>query len=193
MNQWWRYWEGYFSPEDCAKIVEMSMTLPITGGQVGESAATTIADDKVRRSSIRWIPRFDLRFFPLCGNLELLFREGNRHAFGFDLTAFHDLQFTEYHATNEGFYDWHQDTAWASPLLVRRKLSLVVQLSNPADYTGGQLELKEAECGEIPKPEAISSQGTVIVFPSFLRHRVTPVTSGTRYSLVTWIEGPAFR
>jgi len=191
MHQWWRYWPGYFSPEDCTKIVEMAMTLPVVNGQIGEE--TTVTDSKMRRSSIRWIPRFDLRFFPLCGNLELLFREGNRHAFGFDLTAFHSIQFTEYYATNEGFYDWHQDATWTSPLLVRRKLSLVVQLSDPADYEGGRLEFKKEDCGETPKPETILPQGTVIVFPSFLHHRVTPVTSGTRYSLVTWIEGPSFR
>ena len=66
-----------------------------------------------------------------------------------------------------------------------RKLSVVVQLSNSNNYSGGQLEFKETEA-----PSQFSTQGSIIVFPSYLQHRVTEVTEGVRYSLVCWAEGP---
>jgi PKHD-type hydroxylase len=73
------------------------------------------------------------------------------------------------------------------PRKARRKLSLVCQLSDPSEYEGGELQINT---GEIFTPE--KQKGTVILFPSYLLHRVTPVTKGTRRSLVLWIEGPAF-
>jgi PKHD-type hydroxylase len=72
-----------------------------------------------------------------------------------------------------------------------RKLSLIIQLTDPSEYEGGDFQFDS----DIPQPDPaeIKQRGTVIVFPSFLRHRVTPVTSGVRRSLVSWVEGPKFR
>ena len=70
-----------------------------------------------------------------------------------------------------------------------RKLSLVVQLSDPADYQGGELQVLSAE-----EPTTFSkARGTVVVFPSYVLHRVMPVTSGTRFSLAGWVGGPHLR
>ena len=77
-----------------------------------------------------------------------------------------------------------------------RKLSVTINLSDPDDYDGGLLKfdygphaLKERyhECVEI-KPK-----GSIIIFPSYIYHQVTPVTRGTRYSLVLWVLGKPFR
>ena len=125
--------------------------------------------------------------------MELLFNEANRNAFGFDLKMFTEIQFTEYSEKDLGTYDWHHDTAWVSPKLFRRKLSLVIQLTDPDEYEGGRFEISKDDCTECPDPEKLKPKGTVIIFPSFLRHRVTPVTKGTRNSLVSWMEGPYFR
>lgn len=193
MNQWWQYWPKHFSDDDCDKIIELALTLPVVDGMIGHGGNQVIHNAEYRRSKIRWLPRFDGRFFGLFGNMQLLFQEGNRNAFGFDLSMFHEIQFTEYHATDQGKYDWHHDTVWAGPTLQRRKISMVIQLSNSADYEGGNFEMYKDDCDQVPDAEAIRQRGTVIMFPSFLRHRVTPVTKGLRYSLVSWHEGPCFR
>ena len=69
-----------------------------------------------------------------------------------------------------------------------RKLSVVVQLTDPDEYEGGEFKFKYVE-----QPEGFNNRGSVLVFPSYLEHCVTPVTKGTRHSLVTWIEGPRWR
>lgn len=193
MNQWWQFWPQHFCAKDCDEIIRMAKTFPVVEGSVGHGANRNIIDTTIRRSQLRWLPRFDHQFYALFGIMKTLFAEANRNAFGFDVTEFHEVQFTEYNADNVGHYTWHHDTVWTSNKLFRRKLSMVIQLSDPSDYEGGQLELAEDECHEVPNAAEIKQRGTVIVFPSFLRHRVTPVTKGRRYSLVSWMEGPFFR
>ena len=72
---------------------------------------------------------------------------------------------------------------------VKRKLTVVVQLSDPADYAGGALELWPDSATHT----APALRGTATIFPSFMLHRVTPVTEGTRWSLTLWAHGPSFR
>jgi PKHD-type hydroxylase len=70
-----------------------------------------------------------------------------------------------------------------------RKLSLVLQLSDPSEYEGGELQTMSG-----PNHCAVDRQkGLIAAFPSYMLHRVTPVTKGTRYSLVVWICGPSFK
>jgi PKHD-type hydroxylase len=73
--------------------------------------------------------------------------------------------------------------------MANRKISVVVQLSDPSDYTGGELNLNGGN-GIITAPK---EKNTVIIFPSFVLHRVTPVLTGIRKSLVTWVAGPPLR
>ena len=73
-----------------------------------------------------------------------------------------------------------------SPAHSTRKLSLVVQLTDPCQYSGGELVV-------FPDEHASRAIGSVTFFPSFLTHRVTHVSSGTRYSLVAWTTGEPFR
>ena len=87
---------------------------------------------------------------------------------------------------DSGFYDWHTDFAGITP---RRKLSISVQLSRPEDYDGGDLELLFTSSPY----KAARERGKFIVFPSFCLHRVTPVTRGTRWSLVAWVLGTRWR
>jgi PKHD-type hydroxylase len=70
-----------------------------------------------------------------------------------------------------------------------RKLSFTLQLSDPADYDGGELQLMNSKKPTIASRE----QGYVMVFPSYTLHEVTPVTRGTRYSLVSWVTGKPFK
>jgi PKHD-type hydroxylase len=73
---------------------------------------------------------------------------------------------------------------------------LLVQLSDPKDYKGGELEFQFRNTDD-PTPTRpcleILPRGSIVVFPSFVWHRVKPVTEGTRYSLVIWNLGYPFR
>lgn len=113
----------------------------------------------------------------------------NDQFFGFDLTCMEQgLQFTRYSAPGE-HYDWHIDRGGP---FGTRKLSMTMQLSDPKDYEGGDLELWFGG-GEDEILKADKSRGMMTFFPSWVMHRVKPVTKGVRYSLVAWISGPSFK
>ena len=119
----------------------------------------------------------------------------NRHSFGLDAFWLYEIQLTTYHGSDADFYDWHQDCILEQPEPYQRKLSFIMQLSGSEEYEGGDLMFMPQY---IPgwneqKAAAVREQGTVIIFPSFYAHKVTPVTKGTRRSLVAWVEGPAWR
>jgi PKHD-type hydroxylase len=89
--------------------------------------------------------------------------------------------------SDNSHYDWHQDinpNTFNSP----RKFSLVLQLSDPSEYEGGNLEIFSDKIHVVEK-----KRGMVVGFPSYMPHRVTPVVSGIRKSLVIWVCGPPFR
>ena len=90
-----------------------------------------------------------------------------------------------YKAEEKGHYDWHFDYGAA---FSNRKISFSIQLSDPSEYEGGMLEI-----ANMPPNEETRKKGTIILFPSYVRHRVTPVTRGTRYCIVGWVHGPHFK
>ena len=81
--------------------------------------------------------------------------------------------YTKYLSSEEGFYNWHEDITWCNDNMFQRKLSFSVQLSDSDDYEGGDLifDLPPELC---PPKETVRKQGTIIIFPSFVRHMVTP-------------------
>ena len=117
----------------------------------------------------------------------------NEIKFNYKFDSFQPVQFARYR--DGGHYGWHQDVneSGISPGGELRKLSLTFSLSDPKTYEGGHLEFYR---GERPMDEQviedIRGQGSVIVFDSRDYHRVTPVTKGTRYSIVCWTVGPNF-
>lgn len=143
---------------------------------------------QIRRADIAWLddlPETAWVMDELVGHVA----RANREGFGFDLTDFGESpQVARYDSAREGHFDWHSDIGagnWAA----KRKLTIVVQLSDPTDYEGGALELRpDSNVATAPR-----TRGTATVFPSFVLHRVTPVTAGTRWSLTLWSHGPAFR
>jgi PKHD-type hydroxylase len=102
----------------------------------------------------------------------------------FEILGVREVQIARYRQGD--FYDWHLDIGKADTS--SRKLSLSVQLSAPDDYVGGELVIHGYE-NEKPVKEI----GSLIVFPSYLSHRVNEVTTGERWSLVAWVHGPPFR
>jgi len=116
----------------------------------------------------------------------------NDENFGFDISSLQTPQFAKYDEKDKGHYDWHIDTSWVTDVFFHRKLTMVVQLSDPSEYEGGDFEIKESGATEEQLIE-MKQKGSVIVFPSFLEHRVTPVTKGRRMSMTSWVTGPKFR
>lgn len=191
MIAWWQMWEGLFSAETCNRVVEEGLKLPSVQGLIGHGGQP-VADDNFRLSTIRWVHRRHKHLQDMIERMIELYYEANANAFNFELSNLHEIQFTRYAARDDGKqerYNWHEDLTWKTSKLVHRKLSMVIQLSPPDAYEGGDLQLQN----EAPDPSRLRRQGTVIVFPSFHRHCVTPVTKGERFSLVSWYDGPKFR
>ena len=111
----------------------------------------------------------------------------NQNFYKFDITGLENFQYTVYHADQRGHYDWHIDFGAKNPR--PRKISISLQLSDGDAYEGCDLQFQPGnKIGTAPR-----KRGTLVAFPSFFLHRVTPITAGTRKSLVCWVAGPAFR
>jgi PKHD-type hydroxylase len=187
MNQIWQYWEGTLSPSYINSILDTSEKYEWSSPGLGFNGETQ--NNEYRKSKIKWVPPLENPYIrDMVWNFAM---QANKHAFGFDLSFINDIQYTEYHSVDQGKYDWHQDTFWANPTCFDRKISVVIQLDDPEDYDGGDFLIDPAH--PQPDPIAIKRKGSVIVFPSFINHCVTPVTRGRRRSLVSWVEGPKFR
>jgi predicted 2-oxoglutarate/Fe(II)-dependent dioxygenase YbiX len=113
--------------------------------------------------------------------------EASRTASGLELSEINRApQYLEYRP-GWGHFDWHNDYSHhVSP--APRKLTIIIQLSAPTDYEGGRLQMFGTTVEDLP-----AERGSVLAFPSFLYHRVTPVTGGVRRALVAWIAGPRLR
>jgi len=152
-----------------------------------ENKADTVSggNNEVRSSKVRWIPQ-DNTWFWLYEKLSAMISTANDTLWNFDLTHIPEqIQYTEYYATEKGHYTWHQDIG--PGMLSKRKISITVQLSGPEEYEGGDLELfTGGNYEENSFIRAHKGTGTVFIFPSYLLHRVTPVTKGVRRSFVLW-------
>lgn len=176
----WAYWDNLFTPEECKKIVEIGLKRQKIEATVSENKIK-----KVRKSKIVWLtPHDDLKW--AYERIAAVIVNLNERFFNFDLFGItENLQFTIYESPG-GKYDKHIDRNLDIPV---RKLSFVLQLSDPKTYEGGTLDLWFSQQATKIKKE----QGYAVLFPSYVLHGVTPVTKGTRYSLVAWVTGPAFK
>lgn len=172
------------TPAECDTLIALCQTGPMK--DAGLVRQTT--SHQIRRAELSWLDDLPQASWVMDRMMRLT-AEANREAFGFDLTEFAEsAQVARYGAEREGHFDWHSDIG-SGALAAKRKLTIVVQLSDPGAYEGGTLNLRpDSNIREAPR-----DRGTAIIFPSFVLHRVTPVTSGTRWSLTLWSHGPAFR
>jgi PKHD-type hydroxylase len=189
MNQLWQYWQSQLTSDFIDQIINIGEQYPIANAGLGFDGST--GNDNYRSSEIRWIDPNNSSSKFITDMLWYFAKEANKNAFGFDIDYLPDIQYTKYTADDSGKYDWHCDTFWANPTTYDRKISIVIQLTDPSEYEGGEFQL-DPQYAQLPA-DTIKQKGTVIVFPSFLNHRVTPITKGTRRSLVSWIQGPKFR
>ena len=123
---------------------------------------------------------------------EIFTTENKNYGFDSDYSTV-NVQFTRYQ--KDDFYEWHSDDDLLNTHIKThsiRKLSMSMPL-NVGEYEGGEIEIKISASENAKIRKIPVEPGNVIVFPSFLEHRVLPVTSNTRYSLVAWISGPPWR
>lgn len=142
---------------------------------------------EVRSSKIKWVP-YNEEWNWVYERIMSMVYQANQKLWKFDIFKSEPIQYTEYHDYDNGHYTWHHD--FGSGFSSHRKISVSVQLSEGTSYVGGDLQLQVAG-GDIDT--APRESGQVIIFPSYLLHRVTPVTSGTRKSLVMWVGGNHFK
>jgi len=187
IQNYYFYLQG-FSPEELEKIYKDVATLPFHKASVGDDASP--ADSKIRSSSIKWVPKTN-EWQWLYTKLFNMAMEANNRLWHFDLfTALDCIQYTEYYDVEGGHYGWHQDIGPGA--MSKRKISITVQLSDTDEYEGGDLELfKGGDPSEADK--APRGKGVVFIFPSFMMHRVTKVTKGTRRSFVLWVGGTHYK
>lgn len=193
-------WHGGFSDEDLANIISLGEEYELQDGMAGGQV-----NNNIRKTLISWIPHTQNSQW-LWDRIGFITRQLNGQFFEFNLSGmFEKFQYTVYHPENH-HYEWHMDRGtsiidkantgtWNPP---PRKLSLVLQLTDPSEYEGGELQLftrspykdeNGVEHFEVIKKE----KGMVVAFPSFVMHRVTPVTKGIRRTLVIWVGGPKFK
>jgi PKHD-type hydroxylase len=178
----WAYWDKAFTPEECQKIIDYAEQFEKTDAVVSNKGKL---NSEIRESRVVWITP-DPEIIWVYQRLTDIITRLNADYFRFDLFGFTEgFQFTEYNSPS-GHYVKHVDSRFNGTV---RKLSFVLQLSDPKNYEGGELQIHIGEHPEVMKKE----QGTVVAFPSPTLHEVTPITKGRRYSLVGWITGKPFK
>lgn len=179
----WAYHVGCLTDAECDDIIRLGTMIPAVQGYLG---GVNDVDATIRQSGVG--------FFTKSADTEWVFnrvrdlaKTFNAQFWNFDLKFLECLQFTIYNSQGD-FYTRHVDMRYQA--LEVRKLSMSIQLSDPDSYQGGDLRLFRVGDQYDAAPR---QRGTVVAFPSYMAHEVTPVTHGTRYSLVSWVVGPPFR
>ena len=208
INTWYSF-EGELDKTVCNKIIQLGenkwedslvdIKKEITNEErISGRVPDLQSDPNMRKCSVAWLGELSL--------YDVVFsyaRKANDNSgWKYDIPVVEKMQLTRYRGGE--FYNFHKDgdsdhlSVFKNPKdeILRgyvRKLSMSIILND--DYEGGEFqfaEYKNEECIITTVPEK-SSLGTIIVFPSGVEHRVKPVTSGTRYSLVCWFCGPPFK
>jgi len=179
---YWK-WDAVLSKEFCRSALEEIDWATAKEGTVRRNKNETV-DSKKRQTDVIW-----QNFSQPLGCIAKCYMEmANQSAeWGFSLDSQENTQLGRYKSSDEGHYDWHMD-AIIPENGIQRKLSISILLNDPSEFEGGVLQFKGMEDQNL-----LNKQGSIIVFPSFIEHRVTPVTKGVRYSAVTWASGPSFK
>ena len=195
---WWSFPKA-LNDNLCDSIIEHSLNQKIEQGKTGQNFKKN--NFKTRDSNIVWLKDEWIykEIFPYIN-------AANKNAeWNFHWSTSESMQFTIYN--KEQHYDWHQDAfpTYKNPSILdcyglTRKLSVVCQLTDQKKYTGGELvfDTRDYSPEERDKKKheqiyfELKQKGTIVVFPSFVWHKITPVKKGTRYSLVSWHLGYPF-
>jgi PKHD-type hydroxylase len=190
MKGLWCYFRDGLTEEYCDLVLNWSKTVPALKGKIGIDGGLK-ENLSVRSSTIRFIQNHECKELDIVRDrLWLMMRQANNDFFQFNIHSLDFMQVAEYHESYKGFYNKHQDTFWLNNSHKHRKLTCIVQLTDPDEYEGGDIELFDTH--QYPPNNEIRRKGTVLFFPSFVYHQVNPVTKGKRESLTCWFEGPCW-
>ena len=179
------YWEGYFTNEELNLILEYCENKKLEEAKL----QTNQINKTVRKSKINFTePDEENRW--IFNKLNNFIQMINNKFYNFDLVGYNNFQFSTYNSKENGHYDWHIDSyvnnSNPNGTGLHRKLSMTLLLND--DFEGGDFEIN------LSQPQKIEvKKGRAIFYPSFVLHRVTPVTKGIRKSLVIWVEGPRWK
>lgn len=183
------FWEGFLSDEDINQILSLPEWLNTDVAKIGGDSSEGRVDGNIRKTNVGWMApnQNNVHIWEKFSNVV---SEVNSEFFHFDLTGFYEpAQLGLYTSGEQSHYSWHIDSS-CKDRKVPRKLSMVLMLSDPSDFIGGQLQIKTES--DVPI-DLEQKKGRAWFFPSYVLHRVTPVVKGTRRSLVLWIGGPEFK
>lgn len=178
--------DGFTVAESHQIVADCNAHLNLSWAQIGLPSTTREGQvSEVRKTLVAPVPK-EGRFVWIYERILAQVREKNSESWRFNLptnpfdAAVETMSFLQYDASFDGHYNWHVDF---SEVRFHRRLSVTVQLTDPSEYEGGSFEVQVgSEPSVLPK-----SQGKITAFPSFVLHRVTPVTKGSRNALVFWL------
>jgi PKHD-type hydroxylase len=175
---------GAFTDEELDRLEAYCDNLTLVRGTLAGSPRGQY-DDVIRVTQLASIKQTP-EIMWLYERLAEIVRTLNNRSYQFDLRGFSEPpQFMVYRDTEAGHFDWHMDMGPLPP----RKLSLTVQLTDPSRYEGCELQFNTGTA----TVSAPKNRGVAIAFPSYMIHRVTPITSGVRKAIVAWVSGPKFK
>jgi len=178
-------WRDLFAPADLDRLERYCDTLKLE-----QARLTSGSVNSIRTTQVAWVTRgSDTEF--LYQRMEAALLRLNAEYFRSDLSGLATFQYALYQDTESGYFDWHNDYGRLrdAPQQEPRKLTASLQLSDGASYEGCDLEVRAAH----PIDVAPRERGTLVAFRANALHRVTPITSGIRKSLVFWAVGPEYR
>ena len=177
---YWGY-QSLISSDMCNLLIKETDWDSANQGKVHKTPEGEV-DLVIRKTDVVWLPTMSVAESILRSAITLANVQAR---WNYRLTGIEQVQMGRYKIG--GHYDYHKDLDVPNAKNEQRKLSAVLFLSNPEDYEGGEFEFKDIKFDKPKFPK-----GTIIVFPSFLDHRVNPVISGERITAVCWASGPAF-
>jgi PKHD-type hydroxylase len=180
-------WQGLFEDAELDAIVEHGDRLALEKAELSSGGKNY---ENIRSTRVAWVERNAQteNFYRRMEDAVLLL---NARFFRFDLTGLATFQYAIYGGTEGGHFDWHKDYGRdpADPHREPRKLTLSLQLSDPDDYQGCELQVRAGnQIDTAPR-----QRGALVAFPANVLHQVTPIRSGVRKVLVIWAVGPEFR
>lgn len=194
-QNWYFHFDKAIDPFWIDKIREFCDQSEEEEALTGENTDPTKAQHSLRKNKVSWhnneILYNIIRPFGLQANVVA--------GWNYNLTRIEPMQYTVYYG-DRNHYNWHIDSMYKEGMETIRKITAIIQLSDESEYEGGDFELAQTfDCNDehiefdteiINMNNIIKQKGSILLFPSFLFHRVKPITSGVRRTLVCWFHGP---
>lgn len=167
-----------FTKEQCEEILSSAIDeLWLPTKVIGDNKLHAARRQKIR-GEVAGFPFMDIR---------TITKKANDEIYDFNLLGIIDQDFPQmFKYSEKEYYDWHIDL---NVMMPSRKITFIINLSDPKDYTGGEIEFLNIDTSEAN----IDEQGSCLIFPSYIPYRIKPVTSGNKHILVGHVHGALFK